>query len=310
MQQRRHSEVNEVLRILPCACGRAALDARRLLLLASGDVGRNPGPLTRGTQWNSGGLSQAKRVALERKLNEHMVLFCPLQGTHLASAECAAPTLGGYQHVGQARTPHGGGASILVRDGVGVEVGVLEKKVPERAAVTLRFSANASLTIASAYFPRRAGVSSESLDTLLGASGPLVAGADVNSHHVLWDPLCPSDDKGEDIVDWCVRNDPLITNTESAARRQPSTPALSSLDITLCRDCEISNWKPALSPESERYWITFDAFVGTSSKYKLVTQFPKIVPPRLVPRIHGARAGLEGAVASRKCRGRPRARMP
>ncbi|KAH8615394.1 hypothetical protein ERJ75_000590600 [Trypanosoma vivax] len=171
MQHHRHSGVNEVVRILPCTCGRATLDARRLLLLISGDVERNPGPQIRGAQWNSGGLSQAKRVALERKLHEDMVLFCLLQETHLASAECAALKIGGYQHVGQARTPHGGGVSILVREGVGVEVGVLEKKVPERATVTLRFSANVSLTITSAYFPRKADVSSESLDTLLEQAG-------------------------------------------------------------------------------------------------------------------------------------------
>ncbi|KAH8620343.1 hypothetical protein ERJ75_000088000 [Trypanosoma vivax] len=109
----------------------------------------------RGAQWNSGGLSRAKRIVLERKLREDMVLFCPLQETRLASAECAALKIGGCQRVGQAGTPHGGGVSILVRDGVGVEVGVLEKKVPERAAVTLRFSANVSLTIASAHSPER-----------------------------------------------------------------------------------------------------------------------------------------------------------
>ncbi|CCD18905.1 retrotransposon hot spot protein (RHS) [Trypanosoma vivax Y486] len=146
----------------------------------------------------------------------------------------------------------------------GVEVGVLEKKVPERATVTLRFSANVSLTIASAHFPRKADVSSESLDTLLGASGPWAVGADVNSHHVLWDALRLSDDKGECTVDWCVQNDLSIANTGSATRRQPGTGALSSLDIALFRDCEVSNWQSTLSPDSDHYWIGFDAFVGTS----------------------------------------------
>ncbi|KAH8610448.1 hypothetical protein ERJ75_001101100 [Trypanosoma vivax] len=187
-QKHRHSGRNEIPRILPCTWGRATLDARRLLLLISGDVERNPGPQIRGAQWNSGDLSSAKRVALERKLREEMVVFCLLEEGRVASAECAALKIGGYQHEGQSRTPHGGGASILVRERVGVEMGVLEKKVPKRTTVTLRFSASVSLTITSAYFTRKADVSSESLDTLLGASGPLVVGADVNSHHVLWDP--------------------------------------------------------------------------------------------------------------------------
>ncbi|KAG8342010.1 hypothetical protein TRVL_07164 [Trypanosoma vivax] len=177
MQHLPHSGVNEVVRMLPCTCGRATLDARRLTLLVSGEVERNPGPLIRGAQWNSGGLSRAKRVALERKLHEDMVLFCLLQETRLASAECAALKIGGCQHVGQARAHQRDGASILVIDGVGVEVGVLKKKVPERATVALRFSADVSLTITSAHLPRKAGVSSETLNTLLGASGPLVVGA-------------------------------------------------------------------------------------------------------------------------------------
>ncbi|KAH8617231.1 hypothetical protein ERJ75_000394300 [Trypanosoma vivax] len=90
MQHHRHSGVNEVVRILPCTVGRATLGARYLTLLISGEVERNPGPQIRGAQWNSGGLSQAKRVALERKLREDMVLFCLLQETRLASAERAA----------------------------------------------------------------------------------------------------------------------------------------------------------------------------------------------------------------------------
>ncbi|KAH8615514.1 hypothetical protein ERJ75_000577000 [Trypanosoma vivax] len=95
----RHSAVNEVVRLLPCTCGRAALDARRRLLLISGEVERNAGALIRGAKWNSGRLSQAKRVALESKLHEDMVLFCLLQETRLTSAECAALKIGARQHV-------------------------------------------------------------------------------------------------------------------------------------------------------------------------------------------------------------------
>ncbi|CCD21155.1 hypothetical protein, conserved, partial [Trypanosoma vivax Y486] len=199
-----------------------------------------------------------------------MVLFCLLQEQNLASAECAALKIGGCQHVGQLRTPQRGGVSILARDGVAAEAGVLEKNVPERATVTLRFSANASLTIASAHFPRKAHVSSESPDTLLGASGPLVVGADVNSHRVLWHPLRLSDGKGECILDWCAQNDLSIANTGSATRRQPGTAALSSPDITLCRDCEISNWKSTLSTDSDHYWITLDVFVGEGTSLDVI----------------------------------------
>ncbi|KAH8617690.1 hypothetical protein ERJ75_000349900 [Trypanosoma vivax] len=99
---------------------------------------------------------------------------------------------------------------------------------------------------------------------MLRASGALVVGADANSHHVSWDPLRPSEDKGECIVYWCVQNGLPIANAGSTTRRQPGTAALTSPEITLRRDSEISNWKVTLSLDSDRYWITFDAFAGTS----------------------------------------------
>ncbi|KAH8606509.1 hypothetical protein ERJ75_001506600 [Trypanosoma vivax] len=147
---------------------------------------------------------------------------------------------------------------------MGHESGILQKKVPERAAAALRCPDNANVTNVSACFHRKADFSSESLNTLPGASGPLAVGAGANSHHVLWDPFRLGDNKGECIVDWCVQNGLSIANAGSAARRQPGTGAQSSPDITLCRDCEVCGLKYTLSPHSDRYWITFDAFVGTS----------------------------------------------
>ncbi|KAH8609681.1 hypothetical protein ERJ75_001174900 [Trypanosoma vivax] len=184
-RRQRHVGVNEVLRLLACTCGRAALDVRRRLLRITGTVKRNPGPQIRGAQWNSVALSRAKRLGLERKLHEEMFLSCLLQEPRLSSAECAALKIGGCQHVAQAWTPHGVGASISVREGKGVELVVLERRVPERATGSLRFSGKVSLTSTSAYFPRRTDVCGESLDTLLGLSGPLVEGAGKISHHAL-----------------------------------------------------------------------------------------------------------------------------
>ncbi|CCD18578.1 hypothetical protein, conserved in T. vivax, (fragment), partial [Trypanosoma vivax Y486] len=191
-------------------------------------------------------------------------LLCLLRGARLASAERAALSIGGCQHARRARTPYRGGAPILARDGAGVEAGVLDRKVPGRATVTLRPSAGMCLTIASAHFPRKAGVSSASMNTLPGASAPLVAGARVSSHHVLWDPFRPSDDKGVCIADWCVENGLSIANAGSATRRQPGTAALPPLDVAFCRDCKVCGLKSALSPDSGHYWITFDAFVGAN----------------------------------------------
>ncbi|KAG8344184.1 hypothetical protein TRVL_04979 [Trypanosoma vivax] len=112
--------------MLPWTFGRATLGALRFMMLVSGGVERNHGPLMRGAQWNAKGLSKAKKVALERKLHLDTVLFCILQRVRPKSTVCAALKIGGCQHVAKARAPHGGVVSILVIDGVGVEVGILD----------------------------------------------------------------------------------------------------------------------------------------------------------------------------------------
>ncbi|KAH8607823.1 hypothetical protein ERJ75_001338800 [Trypanosoma vivax] len=101
---------------------------------------------------------------------------------------------------------------ILAREGAGVEVGTLEKEVGERAAATLRFSANANLTTTPACLATNAGVSTKSPDILLQASGPLAAGAGVNSRRVLRDPLHPSDGKGNQIADRRAQSDLRLSN--------------------------------------------------------------------------------------------------
>ncbi|KAH8617451.1 hypothetical protein ERJ75_000376300 [Trypanosoma vivax] len=113
----------------------------------------------RGARWNSEALSAARRVAMEKALHEAMVLFCLLQEARLVLAECSA--------LKRCRGERADWGTILAREETGGGVGVLEKKIPERATVTLRLSAKVSLTIASAYFPRKAEVSSDSLGSFL-----------------------------------------------------------------------------------------------------------------------------------------------
>ncbi|RNF00732.1 Tcoingi protein, partial [Trypanosoma conorhini] len=81
-QHHRRSGVNERGRRLSCTCKRALCSICRLLLLTSGDVEQNPGPLIRGAQWNVGGLTPPKRLALENLPYDSKVAFCLLSETH------------------------------------------------------------------------------------------------------------------------------------------------------------------------------------------------------------------------------------
>ncbi|KAG8346523.1 hypothetical protein TRVL_02641 [Trypanosoma vivax] len=58
MQYHRLSWTDENARLIPCTCVQAASDTRLIVVLVSGSVDRNPGPLTTGAEWNSCGPSQ------------------------------------------------------------------------------------------------------------------------------------------------------------------------------------------------------------------------------------------------------------
>lgn len=180
MQQHRHSGVKHCTGILFCTCRRALFNVRRLLLLLCGDVEKNPGPILCGAQWNAGGLSQPKRLSLEKMLDDSRVTFCLLSETHFAEGECINYNINNFQHIGLARTPHGGGVSILVRDGIGLIPWPCKMMGgPESITATLVFSEGVQLTVTSAYFPSRKQVSVPRLDALSKVEGPLVIGADV-----------------------------------------------------------------------------------------------------------------------------------
>ncbi|KEG08266.1 hypothetical protein DQ04_07581000, partial [Trypanosoma grayi] len=106
------------------ACYRAVSSVIRTNLLLSGNAEENPGPTLRGMQWNSAGLTQAKRIALGKQLYEDDITFCLLSGAKMSHPpEAASFGLPGFQHYGIARTCRGGGVSILIRDGIQVETG-------------------------------------------------------------------------------------------------------------------------------------------------------------------------------------------
>jgi len=222
-QQHRWSGVTHYTCLLSCTCKRAFPGVRRSLLLISGDVERNPGPVFIGAQWNAGGLSQPKRLALTKKLHDEGIVFCLLMETHLGNTEVDHFSIDGYQHIGQARTAHGGGVSIVVRDGIGVIPHPLQKHAEEKVSVTLQLKDELSLSVTSAYFPRRALVTPEALERLGETAGPHIIGADVNSHHPAWDTTTPPDTQGERIIDWCLENDFHIANTGLPTRRKPNS---------------------------------------------------------------------------------------
>eukprot|EP00796_Vickermania_ingenoplastis_P012730 gene12730-8679_t len=264
-QNYRLSGISEASRKLPCKCNRALSRVCRLLLLMCGDVERNPGPLSKGAQWNVGALSPPKRLVLEKLLYEEQVTFCLLSETHFSKMECEAFSIRGYQHLGLARTPHGGGVSILVQDGIGVIRGA-DAPSGEIVSATLVFAGNLKLHVTSAYFPRKAHLTDESLRNILvvDENTPLIIGADVNTHHPLWDPSRAADRQGTRLADWATDNGVLFANSGAPTRRKPGSAERSSPDVTMYRGCSVEDWLSTLSGDSDHYWITFSVVLGSS----------------------------------------------
>ncbi|RHW68331.1 hypothetical protein DPX39_110147700 [Trypanosoma brucei equiperdum] len=154
---------------------------------------------------------------------------------------------------------------MLVRDSVRVIQGSKKEGLPERVSVTLMFTADLMLTIKSVYFQQKEDFTTstlESLENVENSTRPLVTESETKADHDLRNPLCPNDTAGECIVEWCLQNDIKIANDGTPTRRMTHTETISSLDVTIYRDCEVTRCEASLSPDSDHYWITCEVFIG------------------------------------------------
>ncbi|KEG06120.1 hypothetical protein DQ04_15851000, partial [Trypanosoma grayi] len=250
----------------PCrswgACYRAVSSIIRTKLLLSGNVEENPGPTLRGMQWNSAGLTQAKRLALGKQLYDDNITFCLLSETKMSPPEAASFGLPGFQHYGIARTCRGGGVSILIRDEIQVETGPALVAGIELAQATIHLDGGMRLTISSAFFPPVATkITSENLDRLNNTDGPQLIGADANAHALAWDNEVPPDSRGDTIVQWCIDNEFLIANTGNRTRYTERHRG-SAPDVTLAKECAVTDWTARPTPDSDHYIITYTVQVG------------------------------------------------
>ena len=233
-----------------------------LLLLLSGDVHPNPGPLVRVGQLNCAGLTKEKRLSLLRRAADVDVLL--LQELKMSEREALSFTLPGFQGIAKARNPNGGGVAVLVRDTIPTKVvasGVTS--CVEYATVCTPLSGT-MLYWTSAYYPRASRVCMEALEVLTGpALEHHIIGTDANAHHPVWDTRVPPNSAGTDVVDFCIANGYEIENSAKAiTRRDPGNGILSTPDLTLQRGLQTSNWSASPCADSDHYWITFCVSFG------------------------------------------------
>lgn len=245
----------------------------RLLLLRCGDVERNPGPILLGVQWNVHGLSQEKKIPLSKLLEDDLIAWCVLLETHFAATECDSFKLPGFNHFGLARPAggqHGGGVSILVRDGIGLIAGK-RVRAPGMELVTLTLVApdSSQLLIVAAYFPKGAGINPfvlSEISAVLPPAGAVVVCMDANCHDPLWDVHSRSDPPGVRLAQWSVGVDLECVNSgEPTWRKTVSATPSSAPDVTFVRDCELRDWTPVFTPDSDHAKITMDVMLGSTT---------------------------------------------
>ncbi|CAD2216045.1 hypothetical protein AGDE_08262 [Angomonas deanei] len=143
-------------------CHDHQVNAERLLML-SGYVELNPGPVLQALQWNAGGLSDWKR---EKLLGEiHIIL---LQETQFAEAEVDRFSISQNQPLGFARPTEsrgrGGGVSILIRKDIPVRlISKGQQDGLEHVSIRMPAPGNITAKFVSAYTPNTGLYNTENL---------------------------------------------------------------------------------------------------------------------------------------------------
>ncbi|KEG07382.1 Tbingi protein [Trypanosoma grayi] len=116
--------------------------------------------------------------------------------------------------------------------------------------------------ISLAYLPPAAAkITPEDLDRHNNTDGPQLMGAGVNARAFAWDHEAPPDNRGDAVVQWCIGNEFLVANTENRTRHTDKNRGPAP-DVTLAKECAVTDWAARPAPDSDRHSTTYAAQVG------------------------------------------------
>lgn len=218
---------------------------------------------------------RSKQDQLLKELKSSMADIAIVLETFMSDEMINNHSVHGYYGYHRQRVADGsqarGGVAIFIRDD-----GMFKHEViytsPSWAkieSITIKIvstSGNEELYITGAYAPKQNWVTEEELmiaipTDRISESAKWIIGADINSHHELWDNLIDQDAHGEQVVEFMIAHDLQCANdpaqpTRSAIAR--SEVKHSSPDITLVRNIEVTEWITYAGVGSDHNWIKIE----------------------------------------------------
>ena len=188
-------------------------------------------------QWNCDSLLK-KVKELKDRLHERSVDICLIQETKLSS-NMSSPRIDGYTAIRLDRKVNisGGGLIAYIKETLIPDVKLEAFKLAtEVCSFRLYCGPKKWLDITNVYCPpyNSLGQTINFSPDIIPTSDLCIVVGDFNAHTQLWDTKQPSDDRGEQIVDWIIDNDLTVLNDASTPTRlNKITTGLSSPDIAL-----------------------------------------------------------------------------
>ena len=188
-------------------------------------------------QWNCDSLLR-KVPELKDRLRRRNVGICLIQETKL-SKKMSTPKIPGYTAIRTDRKVNisGGGIIAYVKETLIPDVKLEAFKLAtEVCSFRIYCGPKKWLDITNVYCPphNSLGQTINFSPEIIPTSDHCIVLGDFNAHTQLWDTKQPSDDRGEQIVDWIIDNDLTVLNDASTSTRlNKITSGLSSPDIAL-----------------------------------------------------------------------------
>ena len=189
-------------------------------------------------QWNADTIS-TKALELQERLMKDDIDICLIQESKL-SENSRTPRFEGYVGIRADRKLKnvGGGLLTLIRSTLTYEpLDSVAIEGTETQSVRVSMDKKNWLYITNVYTPPCNSIGQDSIklrtDAIPAFKSSLICG-DLNAHSSLWDSIQPTDDRGEQVVDFAIDRELTILNDGSPTRVNRITGKESSPDVTLC----------------------------------------------------------------------------
>ena len=187
-------------------------------------------------QWNSDGL-RLKVHELANRLKSLDIDVCLVQESKLNKKD-STPKVAGYSAIFRSDRPtiSGGGLITYAKPEIVYDkVGSAFQDATEVQCVRIKLARKKWLNITNTYIPppHSKGQVINFRPDIIPTSDPCIICGDFNAHSAVWDPHVPSDNRGEEVIDWLVSNSLTSLNDGKPTHINRATSNDSSPDITI-----------------------------------------------------------------------------